>query len=454
MKKKFTKGKIYLSIILLLFFLMGVGYALIESNLSVTNNIEVAAFNTKNLYNYMMVNSSLDNVKSTYVNSDSGISFSAVGSDTNGKGIYKRSTTVKDRYPVYYYRGDITDNNLIFANFCWKIFRTTATGGIKIIYNGVVAADGSCNNSGDATEIGKSAFSSTNTQSIADIGYMYGTRIESEEISSMTSKKYRYGNDVVYSNGTYTLQDVYSSTSTYGLTYLTLQTKYHYSCFSSETSCNPVYYIHRFQPAKTRRVTLSDGMLLSNFLEEHTTKSANTTSSLIKTYIDDWYVNNLKSYESYLEDTVFCNDRSIYEYAGWDKDTTGSSDMHFSGYVRNFITYNPTVSCSSVSDSFTTSANNGNGNLTNPVALITADEIIMGSGGASSYFYTENTYWTMTPSYFSDTGDGAHNYTNGLVLEALTDLTTEAGVRPVVSLKPGTEYTSGNGSPETPYVIN
>ena len=38
--------------------------------------------------------------------------------------------------PVYYYNGAVEDNNVLFAGFCWKIVRTTDTGGVKLIYNG------------------------------------------------------------------------------------------------------------------------------------------------------------------------------------------------------------------------------------------------------------------------------------------------------------------------------
>ena len=39
--------------------------------------------------------------------------------------------------PVYYYKGNVENNNVLFAGFCWKIVRTTETGGVKIVYNGV-----------------------------------------------------------------------------------------------------------------------------------------------------------------------------------------------------------------------------------------------------------------------------------------------------------------------------
>ena len=38
--------------------------------------------------------------------------------------------------PVYYYKGNVQNNNVLFAGFCWKIVRTTETGGVKIVYNG------------------------------------------------------------------------------------------------------------------------------------------------------------------------------------------------------------------------------------------------------------------------------------------------------------------------------
>ena len=79
-------------------------------------------------------NAPLDNVNSTYVqNQTPGIDFTQVSSDTNGKGLYIRSGTENNTYPIYYYRGAVDNNNVYFANYCWKIVRTTDTGGLKMI---------------------------------------------------------------------------------------------------------------------------------------------------------------------------------------------------------------------------------------------------------------------------------------------------------------------------------
>ena len=84
----------------------------------------------------------MDNINSDYVNNETpGINFGEFSSDTNGKGVYMRAGTEDDDYPIMYYRGAIEDNNVAFANKCWKAVRTTDTGGVKLIYNGKVSAE-------------------------------------------------------------------------------------------------------------------------------------------------------------------------------------------------------------------------------------------------------------------------------------------------------------------------
>ena len=78
-------------------------------------------------------------------------------------GVYTRKGTSNDKYPIYYYRGryNLVNNNLIFNNYCWKIVRTTATGGVRIIYNGP-ASNGECTTQvGDTTRITTAAFNTS-----------------------------------------------------------------------------------------------------------------------------------------------------------------------------------------------------------------------------------------------------------------------------------------------------
>ena len=52
----------------------------------------------------------------------------------NSNGVSK--TTDENGKEVYYYTGDITNNNILFNNYCWKMVRTTETEGVKLLYNG------------------------------------------------------------------------------------------------------------------------------------------------------------------------------------------------------------------------------------------------------------------------------------------------------------------------------
>ena len=50
---------------------------------------------------------------------------------------------------IKYYRGNVTNNNVNFAGYCWKIIRTTEKGGTKLLYNGKPDSNGVCTNTGN-----------------------------------------------------------------------------------------------------------------------------------------------------------------------------------------------------------------------------------------------------------------------------------------------------------------
>ena len=78
-----------------------------------------------------------------------------------------------DNYGVsYYYRGNVQNNYVKFANFYWRIVRINGDGSIRLIYDGT-----SAHVNGEASEdriVGKSAFNEKNDDN-AYVGYMYGT---------------------------------------------------------------------------------------------------------------------------------------------------------------------------------------------------------------------------------------------------------------------------------------
>ena len=307
-------------------------------------------------------------------------------SGTNG--IYT-TTTTEENIPVYYYRGDAdkVNNNIIFNNMCWKIIRTTETGGVKIIYNGT-PTDGKCETqTGEGTQIGTSKFNEKADDN-AYVGYMYGTAGS------------------------------------------------------------------------------------NNYTATHT----NINDSTIKTYIDNWYSQNFdETATSKLEDTVFCNDRSTKAY-----DANKIGDTYYSsygdlGYGKNTTLYgaahraswlssnpNPSLVCQNNNDKFTVDSKNGNGALSNPVGLITLDEIILAgfntfwSAGdyndTTNYLYTNTDYWTFSPMMCDEYDYAIVGFVNRDGRVSRGEVLYADGVRPVVSLASGTLVT-GEGTTIKPYVV-
>ncbi len=406
----------------------------------------------------------MDNISSTYVSSVSGIDFTQNNSDTNGKGVYIRSGTENDANPIYYFRGNVDNNNIIFANTCFKMVRTTDTGGVKLIYNGV-PIDGKCNNTGTVAQIGTKKFNA-NYSSPADIGYMYGTRYV---YGRETGTGWYYAPDVTYSGGTYALVSKgnynVETKSTISGTNLSYQ---HYTCGSSTgTTCTSVRYVYYVSNSTVRYITLTNGKkiedALSDMLDNNTTSSTIKGNSTKEGTVDYWYYNNIEnkndskgnSYSDYIEDTVYCNDRSFSNYSasGWNPDGgSTSTDLYFGAYGRSS---NPSVTCPRVIDRFTKSSSTGNGALDYSVGLLTEDEARL-AGASSSlnssyYLYTGYHWWLVSPNNYSDTHvwfvDSSGDLSDGRMVNSV------GGVRPVISLLAGTEISGGDGTVDNPYIV-
>ena len=143
---------------------------------SIKKSMEGKVYTVQTFYKMMQDQAVPDDIKSEFVTSTSGINFKNAPSNSNGKGVYLHAPTKNEEFPVLYYRGAVSNNNVKFGGFCWKIVRSTETGGVKMVYNGVPNEAGGCTNTtGEATQIGTSKFNSS-YDSPADVGYMYGTR--------------------------------------------------------------------------------------------------------------------------------------------------------------------------------------------------------------------------------------------------------------------------------------
>ena len=75
----------------------------------------------------------------------------------------------------------------------------------------------------------------------------------------------------------------------------------------------------------------------------------NTNDSIIKTYIDTWYQNNLTNYTKYLSaSAVYCNDRSEETEGSYSTSTS----FKFIPNKRLYTDITPTYNCSDIKDAF------------------------------------------------------------------------------------------------------
>ena len=186
---------------------------------------------------------------------------------------------------------------------------------------------------------------------------------------------------------------------------------------------------------------------------------ANTNNSTIKTYIDNWYKTNIvdKGYADAVSDEIFCNDRSIDETygtgLGYGKNTT-----YYKADYRLEVTQSPQLACTQKNDAFTVDdEEKGNGDLTYPVGLITADEIALaggryGSDNTSYYLYKGAYYWSLSPYGYGS--DANVFYVNGLGDFHSNYVSFASGVAPVINLSADyCQQLEGVGSTEDPYTV-
>ena len=345
--------------------------------------------------------------------------------------------------PVYYYKGNVQNNNVLFAGFCWKIVRTTETGGVKIVYNGV-QKNGSCNNTGTDSQIGTSAFNNDYV-SPAFVGYMQNTVYSSISESMSSQSNIVFGNSFTYTNGTYTLTGT-KTVATWSSGYNTINNN-HYTCMTTGTTCSSIYYVYYTDTTDAYYITLTNGKSVNDALNEMLyADDVNKYDSTIKAYIDSWYINNLKTYKDYLEDTVFCNDRRVLNLNGWN--SNGGDTTQYLQFKNN-DTSNQSLVCANETDRF--SMNNAKAKLNYPIGLLSVPELSLAGYGSSHYFNNGRWVWLASPGGFIGIFAvvvGAS--TSGWDVNLVND---SGGVRPSVSLKPNTYFSSGDGSFTNPFVI-
>lgn len=187
---------------------------------------------------------------------------------------------------------------------------------------------------------------------------------------------------------------------------------------------------------------------------------SNTYESTIKKEVDRWYKENFDntSFSNYISDTLFCGDRSV-QISG-----EGFAQIHTDYYRARYryeIGNNLTLKCLNKNDRYTVNdVTLGNGALNYPIALMNSDEAYLAGGSYNNdnsdyYLYNQSSYWLMNPRNYTTYSQEITIFFveyNGMILNWNPNYSR--GVRPVINLKHGVKILGGNGTSESPYIVN
>ena len=329
------------------------------------------------------------------------------------------ASTADDYGTSYYFRGAVEINYVEFANKCWRIVRVTGDGSIKLVlFNN--NTDGKANPCAEINDNGEAAIAG-----ISQFNYAYN---DNAFVGLM------YGN-IGCSDGT----------------------------SEDSTMCED-----------------AGGTWTASTSYANAHKNIN--KSTILKYLEEWYNNNLANYDSYISDTIWCNDKStvkdtMFNPYAWNNLGTNYGyglNINYYGTIKRIIENdrlslagNPSLICpnddlgGNLSKYTVSDKTNGNGNLDKKIGLLTADEVVYAGGGDynKSYYLLKNSenawWWALSPFEFSG---GAANVwdVNGINdgIDIYNPVYEHLSVRPSISLVSNIKISSGNGTRNSPYKVS
>ena len=370
-------------------------------------------------------------------------------------------TTDENGKEVYYYVGNITNNNLVLNNFCWKMGRTTETNGVKLLYNGLYNSSTKCNNTGDDTEVEKYVLQGGSK--LAYLGYMHN-KVYTSNVKTSDNSNYVFGSSVSYANSVYTLNNTKTDkfenhfSGTTDSSYDNGLDNYHYTCFSTSRTCSSVSYIHSLWYSSSLYIhylTLENGNTIETAMNEMLfADDVNSTNSELKTSVDNWYKTNMTSATNYLENAIFCANRTIKDYGGFNP----NGGKLTSDFLLNYTT----LTCSNKLDQYTLkvsaggTADYGNNALDYPVGLYNFKEALLSSNNnkKGSFLTSNNSYYLINNIGMTSSGFLLHGFVNSSGFVANYATGEKQGIRPVVSLRTDIILTGGTGEPDNPYTVS
>ena len=178
------------------------------------------------------------------------------------------------------------------------------------------------------------------------------------------------------------------------------------------------------------------------------------TDSIVKTYLEEWYINNLKDYDDKINLSNFCNDTTITSTNAIENAT------YYGGHNRILKLKQPSLKCPNPSTT-------DGGNYKLKIGLLTADEINYAGlsyrqitttssntskiADKTNYLYYSRTWYSMTPHRSNSTSSYMLYVSSGRMSN--NDVTGSQYIRPVINLKSDIQITGGDGTETNPYVV-
>ena len=302
-------------------------------------------------------------------------------------------------------------------------------------------------------QIGISSFNA-NEKSPAMVGYMFN-KVYNPNNRMPGTTEYKYSSGFTYdtSTNTYTLSGITQNISAWSSGYNTIDNT-HYTCWNTSGTCTTISYIHDTSSLSAYYFNMSGGRSVSDLLEEMLSyNDVNRYNSSIKGIIDAWYRQNMISKTNMLEDTVYCNARNIKDYGKFNPDGGSTiTNLNFKNY--NFLEIN--LACPNETDQF--AVGNNKAKLTYPVSLATEEELnkLTNNNSSTYYPYLTNTgykWWEISPISFGTSVAYVNSASSYGVVGDSANVKDSLGVRFVVSLKNRAVVSEGDGSEESPWVV-
>jgi hypothetical protein len=429
--------------------------SLLDSNNSDINNI---------FKNY----SNLDYIAYVTNSTSSSITLKLYDAQTSTKEAILASTP-DDYGTSYYYRGLVENNYIVFANMCWRIVRITGNNAIKLVLynsnkNGVTNPCDSSQLNDNSSFISKSVFNEKFNDN-SYVGYMYGSVVGSlgstPLIQTSEPIEYKIGNNNYYFFNNYGYS---SENQTFKLISGSIKGSWSDATFRNNVITNYIYtglssssvfsgpIIHKVVSSVDDTTYKYYPMSFENLSSTYDEAHEDVKKSSILLLLENWYKNNLLDYSSFIDDVVWCNDKS----------TTGTgygiTPTNYNGYTR--LNGNPTLICPNdnsggkLSKFTAEDITNGNGLLDYPIGLLTSDEIVFAGKSFGTYLTKgaiNSQWWTLTPA--SGSLSSVYYWDFSVAnLSNQTIVNKEKYVRPSIAIK-GTIKVAGIGTSSNPYTI-